>query len=170
MIRIPCRTGLSLRRVVVLSIAAAAPVLLASMCQGLADEVRLKNGMIIEGKPVPLMGLDLTAIQTLKKNPTSVYPVLMIDTGIARYFVPEKQKVEVNRASGLASRFEKFKIDRLRSSRSLGPTVMGSFLNVTDFDKFGVRTVRVKTDRGEINIVEGVKEIGPQYLWLEGIN
>lgn len=170
MIRFDQKASSNFRRMIVLGIAAAAPVFAVTVPRGIADEVRLKNGMVIEGKPVPLMGMDLKAIQTLKKSPTSVYPVLMIDTGIARYFVPEKQKVEVNRASGLASRFEKFKIDRLRSARSLGPTVMGSFLSVTDFDKYGVRTVRVKTDRGEISIVEGVKEIGPKYLWLEGIN
>ena len=46
---------------------------------------------------------------------------------------------------------------------------VGSFSDVTDFDKYGRRTVTLKTSKGALALLQGVTEITPSYLKVIGL-
>jgi len=64
---------------------------------------------------------------------------------------------------------EKYPISQ--RARHAGPTVktVGPLLKVLPFDKFGRRTVTMLTARGEEKIVQGITELTPTYVKVEGI-
>ncbi len=132
----------------------------------LAGEVRLKNGLVIEGKPVPLQNLGTQPKPV--SSPTIVYPILMIETGVARYFVPTRQVVEINRDIEL-QRLETFTLPQKRTGGRSMVASLGSLVDVTPFDEFGRRRITLATERGPLHIVQGVTTITPKYLTVKGL-
>src|SRR5688572_11099098 len=81
-----------------LSWLAAGVFLLASA--GHAAEIFLKNGDVIDGKPVPIQALTRAEIERENANNSEYFPILMIHSGIKRHFVPAKQVVNIDQAGG----------------------------------------------------------------------
>jgi len=148
--------------------AAVFSVLLTSNGTALsAGEVLLKNGMRIEGTPVPIAGLTNTLIHQTR-GPTNTYPVIMVDTGMQRYFVHRRQVQEIENIADL-SRYETFKLKQPRRGRRKMVSVVGAFSSVGPFDEFGRRTVTLHTRKKVVPVVQGIVEITPVYLKLNGI-
>ncbi len=143
---------------------------LVALClphQLFAGTVQLKNGMRIEGKPVKIQ--DLTRrLQKMHKGPTVVYSFLNIDTGMKRYFVSARQVQEID-PSVAFSKYDRFNIPQKRTGRKITISSLGPFAKLTEFDKYGRRTVSVRTKRGLIPIVQGISIIDPRYLTITGI-
>jgi len=132
-----------------------------------ADSVTMKNGLFIEGKPVPVQGLTKKIIKQ-KAGPTTIYSLLMVHTGMKRYFMGGKLAASVD-PSAILSRYETFKLPQRKSGRKFTITSLGSFANVTKFDNYGSRTVSIQTKRGLQPIVQGVTSIDPKHLTVVGL-
>ena len=75
---------------------AIAVCLLAGSFQTLwAGEAILKNGLQIKGKPVPIQALTQRLAEK-KAGRIQTYPILMVDTGLVRYFVPDNSVDDKN--------------------------------------------------------------------------
>lgn len=137
-----------------------------------AGEVELKNGTIIRGELAPILGLTNALAAKLQgngpENPDPAAPIIMIDNGIIRYFVPKKSCIRLNNDQEL-SRLETFPIKQRKRSRDHMLNQVGSFIHVTDFDEFGRRTVTLKTNKGDLPFLQGVTEITPHYLKVIGL-
>ena len=132
-------------------------------------EVRLRNGLLLEGKPVPLQGLNRQTIEQNQSGPVNHYPVLLVHTGMIRYFVPSRQVDEINR-DALQS-YEEFKLPpHLKQSRQLMFQTLGGLLEVTDFDEHGRRRVTANVGGTPTHIIQGVTTINPKYLTIEALN
>jgi enterochelin esterase-like enzyme len=132
-----------------------------------AGEVLLKNGMRLEGSPVAIAGLTTTLVHQTK-GPTNTYPVIMVDTGMKRYFIHRRGVQEVVNSADL-SRYETFELKQPKRGRNRMPAVVGAFSNIGPFDEYGRRTVTLRTKRGPVDIVQGITEITPNYLKLNGV-
>jgi predicted esterase len=132
-----------------------------------AGEVRLKSGFLIEGTPVPVMGLTEKLIQQ-SRGPVPTYPILMVDAGIKRFFVGGRRVVERNRDADL-SKYETFDLQHKKSAQKLAPSSLGAYTDVTPFDRFGRRTVTIRTGRGPVPIVQGITRVSPKYLTVQGL-
>ncbi|MCH7988312.1 MAG: hypothetical protein IID46_04080 [Planctomycetes bacterium] len=132
-----------------------------------AGDVLLKNGMRLEGSPVFIAGLTTTLVHQ-KRGPTDTYPVLMVDTGMKRYFIHRRMVREVVNSADL-SRYETFDVPQPKRGRKKIVDVIGAFSNVGPFDEYGRRTVTLRTKRGSLDIVQGITRITPHYLKLSGI-
>ncbi|MCH9654276.1 MAG: hypothetical protein K0U86_14220 [Planctomycetes bacterium] len=137
-----------------------------------AGEVELKNGTIIQGELAPILGLtDALAAKLQGKGPEDPdpkAPIIMIDNGIIRYFVPTRLMKRFNNDQEL-SRLETFLLKQQTRSRNHMLKEVGSFSDVTDFDKYGRRTVTLKTSKGALALLQGVTEITPSYLKVIGL-
>ena len=142
-------------------------LLLGLTLQVQAGEVRLKSGFTIEGNPVPVMGLTEKLSQQ-NKGPVPTYPILMVDAGIKRVFVGGRRVVERNRDADL-SKYETFDLKQKKSGQTFGPSSLGAYEDVTPFDRFGRRTVTVRTGRGSVPIVQGITRISPSYVTVQGL-
>lgn len=142
-----------------------------------AAEVRLKNGTVLEGGGTLLPTLINRPGKTPTENVPS-YPVLMVNVPpLQRYFVPSKQVESENRDLDLGRR-ETIPIrqDPTPTSSALGS--IGDFIEPPPpFDNFGRRLVKLRTERGETGIIQGITEIGPKsvkivarkYHWETGM-
>lgn len=137
-----------------------------------AGEVELKNGTIIRGELAPILGLTEALAAKIQgkgpDDPDPKAPIIMVDNGIIRYFVPNRSIARFNMDQEL-SRFETFSLKQQKRNRDRMLKEVGSYLDVTDFDKFGRRTVTLKTAKGALPLAQGVTEITPHYLKVMGL-
>ena len=142
-----------------------------------AGEVELKNGTIIQGELAPILGLtDILAARIEgnvvdRRQSSRTFdgaPIYLIDNGIVRYFVPRLMVKGKNTDQEL-SRLETFPIKQQTQSRDQMLKEVGSYIDVTDFDKYGRRTVTLKTSKGDLPLLQGVTEITPSYLKVIGL-
>ena len=133
----------------------------------LAGEVLLKNGTLIQGKPVPIQSLSLAGKRSAGEIAT--YPILLVQTDLQRYFVPARQVSDINKDADLG-RFETFKLRQRKTARKLMLQSVGTFREVTPLDQFGRRRVTVSGPKAPIHIFQGVTEIHPKQLTVIGLN
>ena len=133
-----------------------------------AGGVVLKNGVAIEGTPIPVSGLTRSIIMQSRSDWKS-YPILMIDSKIKRYFVHHYYRgMQIDKNIDLGS-YESFKIPQTKGSSKRGPTKLGNFAEVTKFDEHGRRRVTVLSGQKPVHIVQGITHISSKYLTLEGL-
>ena len=154
-----------------LAVAALWPVLLLGTARfAAADEVPLKNGLLLKGKLVPIQSLTERAYQP-QRGPIIRSPIIMIDTSWKRYFVP-RRRVDLDNVSRVAdlARYELFTLPQRKTSLKPMFGSLGTLKEVTPFDEYGRRRISVSTSRGIEPIFQGVTEIGPNYLKVIGLS
>lgn len=134
-----------------------------------AGEVRMRSGMVLNG--------SVRKLQSLTGKPDNqanvvTYPIVMIQSGGARYFLSSRQIPEggLNPEGNLA-KFEVFSIKQARTSpKSRTFASVGQFANVDPFDKFGHRTITLSTSNKPISVHQGIVEVSPTTTKLWGLN
>lgn len=141
-----------------------------------AGEVELEHGTIIRGSLVPILGLTDALASKLEgdvplQESARTFdgaPIYLVDDGMVRYFVPRRQVVRKNQDQEL-SRLETFKLPQKVTGRNQMLKTVGPYIDVTDFDKYGRRTVTLNTSKGNLPLLQGVTEITPHHLKLTGL-
>jgi len=150
--------------------AVVATMLAFSATFAAGGEVRLKSGFVLSGK--------ISEIETLlppphkpKKGPTVITPILSVTNPLQRYFVPIRQKESINNDINL-SRNETFSLkQQKRSGSSMAIGVIGDFREKPGpFDAFGRRTVHLRAIPRNLDVIQGVAEITPEYLKILALN
>jgi len=142
-----------------------------------AGEVELKHGTIIRGDLAPILGLtqalaariegDVPREESSRKFTGA--PIFMVDNGLIRYFVSRRNVKRYNLDQEFLSEQEIFPIKQRVTGRGQMLKEVGSFIDVSDFDEFGRRTVTLSTNKGNLALLQGVTEITPQYLKVTGL-
>jgi predicted esterase len=138
----------------------------ASLARG--GELKLKDGTILTGKPSQLQSLGKIKKPVKEDEIRTFYVYMIDDNGAVRYFVPRLQVAEYNRDSDLG-KFEKFTLLQKKSGRNLQIAQIGMVSEHGPFDEFGRRLVTLKAADKEINVIQGVVEINPRYVKVQGI-
>ena len=133
-----------------------------------ADELHLKNGLILTGTALTVPGLNnATAHRNLDpNNPANTF--WMVDDGVRRYFVSRRQVADQIDNDELA-RTVSYEVDRETRSRTTGPSAVGAFAMVEPFDQYGRRTVKLRTSRGIVPIVQEITELRPDRAKVESL-
>ncbi|MBX3441503.1 MAG: hypothetical protein KF774_03790 [Planctomyces sp.] len=143
----------------------AAACLAAVTIAASADEVRLPNGIVLNGTVLPIGGPnERTSRQADRDNPSEAF--LLVDDGVRRYIVPNR-RVEFERRDELSG-VPQFEFQRSRRSRSRTPDLIGS-ATFEPFSEFGKRTVTLTTSRGPVAIVQEITRLRPDYAIVEGV-
>ncbi len=133
-----------------------------------AAEVHLKNGDILDGKPIPIQALTRVEIERDKPNNNRYYPILMVHTGLKRYFVSDKQVDHIDQAGGLLN-LEEYTIPQTFRSRRRMLRTLGGVKVDQDFDEFGRRTVSFRLNGEMKPVVQGITKINPRYVTVSAI-
>lgn len=131
-------------------------------------EVVLKNGTILEGTPAPIAGLTAFLSKQQQLSPVPNDQLLMIEDGMRRYFVFHRQAVEIDRSVELA-RDEVFELPQRRTGRKLMVASVGSFQRVEPFNASGHRKITLTTDRGPLEIIQGITELTPKFIKITAL-
>lgn len=135
-----------------------------------AGEVKLKNGVTLNGSVHPVEML-VKAPQRPNNLPTTSTPILMVQTPLARTFVPYRQRVsssdELDLGRGESFKFNQKKMDG--GTRLIG--VVGDFVEKpTAFDAFGRRALKLRLAKSIETIYQGITEITPEFVKITALN
>jgi len=132
-----------------------------------ADIATLKNGMTIDGSGSPLSSLYAAPTQALGSNVPSKR-IVVFDNQLTRTFFGTNQLAKEFTPSP-PIRAEAIKIDQRVATSGLRIGSVGSPIRTDPFDEWGRRIVIMRTDRGTLDIVQGITEITPTWTKLEAI-
>ncbi|WP_166830985.1 carboxylesterase family protein [Thalassoroseus pseudoceratinae] len=130
-----------------------------------AGEVRLANGVILEGRWAYLPGLGRADL--MRKS--AFRPVVMVDDSLRRYLVPKGQVENIDDAAGVTINQEHFSLPQRTKTRVAKFGQIGSVRVLDDFDDFGRRTVEVQTGRGPMKVVQGITKITPTHVEVKAL-
>ncbi|HEV3138416.1 MAG TPA: peptidase [Pirellulales bacterium] len=128
--------------------------------------ILLKDGRTLRGKIGLVAGL---AENPLSPKNDEGKGITFADDDLCRVFIPTRQiekileadKGEIPEIIRIEQRVAKDA--RLKISR------VGPILKVTKFDELGHRTTTMATDKGPLDIIQGITEIGPVYTKVEAL-
>lgn len=131
-----------------------------------ADGVILKNNFYLEGRPFEVQAVSTSVPSNAGKVINR--PVMMIDAGMRRYYVPVQKVANVLDDTGLGSP-ELFDLRLPR--RPVGNVVasIGPLRDVTPFGTDGRRQVTLNFARGPVVIDQGIFEIGPKFMRVSAL-
>ena len=130
-----------------------------------AATIVLKDGRRLSGSIAPVTGLA-NNLQAAKDDAATI---VLIDDNLKRIFVPKANVLKIDEVDAGEV---KEKITILPPpARRAGTRVahVGQLLKVGPFDKFGRRTVRMMTDKGPLDIVQGITQITPLWTKVEAL-
>jgi len=133
-----------------------------------AAVVTMKSGVQFEGK--------VTKIGSLNENPLNphrtagavdVKPIVILDDELRWVFVPNHQVASF--ADSPSSGQEKIVIDQRVASAGKRVSSVGPILGISQFDEWGRRVFSMQSDKGRLDIVQGITMITPTYTKVEGL-
>lgn len=134
---------------------------------GLAGQVVLQNGTIIEGTIAPIPGL--TEAQALHQaGEIKTKPFVLIDQEYKRYFVGRQQLQSIDQGKRLIP-YDFFDLPKTGTASPLPIGSMGLPRRVTPFDEYGGRTITLNTQKGPFDVVQKITRISPAYVTIEGV-
>jgi predicted esterase len=135
-----------------------------------AETILLKNGMQLSGSLGQLENLKTGALGAFggKEGGTNIKSIVLVDDGLRRTLVPALQ------VNGVPD------VSKAREVRILVPqqvyngkdkmAKVGDVLKVTEFDEFGRRVFTMASDDGPRHVIQGITEVTPLYVRLQGLN
>ncbi len=159
------------------AVAAATVAALVSVGVVRAGEVRTQSGFAVSGRPVRLEGLTTKAARR-NRGPVNIRHVWMVDDGLRRTFVPQRLVDDEDVSTESLLTTEEFELRRQNTSRTIGPSIVGSYLEKTPFDKDGRRRVTLSGARGPIHIFQAITKLRPDtvtvsstsHRWTHGLS
>jgi hypothetical protein len=131
-------------------------------------EYVLKDGRVLRGSHGKVSTLGESPIASQADSGT-VENILFVDDNLRRTFFPERLCREM-RDEDNRQMDEKFSI-RQHVARSGGYIkVVGQPLRIEPFNEFGRRIFTMATSKGQVNIIQGITELTPQWTKVEGKN
>lgn len=133
-----------------------------------AVTIQLKDGRVLSGKVVQVSGVaeDPTDPRPMAGE-VKVSPILIIDDGLRRTYVATRD-IEpvppVEEEQGVKFRLWQNVAEHGGFLASVGPR-----LGADPWDPFGRRTFHMKGPDGPLSIIQGITEITPQYVRIEGL-
>lgn len=142
--------------------AAALAAALAPQLSAAATYV-LKDGRILEGRSIEFASVA----QTTPPGPDAITPILVIDDGLHRFYVPRKL-VQEARASG-AEAPEQFIIPQQIPDGGKKVAGVGVMIQAQPFDQFGRRIYTMATSQGPTPIIQGITLVTPKWTKIEAL-
>jgi pimeloyl-ACP methyl ester carboxylesterase len=133
-------------------------------------ELRLKNGTVLHGN-IDKLDTLLVGPKRPKEGVVPNYPIYVIDTPLKRYAVHRSQEDTLNPDAELI-RLEGYKIEQTRKPNSgqIIDAVQGFTRPPGPFDEHGRRRVLLNTANGELEVIQGITNLTPEWTKVAAIN
>jgi enterochelin esterase-like enzyme len=135
-----------------------------------AETIVLKNGMRFEGQIGRITSMAnpvLSPTGASSGNPTGVKPVILVDDGLRRIFVSSYQLSAI--PGETVARPETFRVPQKVAESGFQVNIVGPAVKVQPFDEFGRRIYTMVGAKGNIDVVQGITEVTPNYIRVQGL-
>ncbi|MFM1902407.1 MAG: hypothetical protein RLZZ440_307 [Planctomycetota bacterium] len=133
-----------------------------------ADRVQLTDGRILEGRFVPLQGVVVDPLEAIQQGSGGGGPILMCDDELTRTMVSKRLVRNVEPAA-IDPGMERIKIPQRVPENGQQVGGVGGIVATTPFDEYGRRVLTLATVAGRLDVVQGITEITPRWVRIEGI-
>ncbi len=136
-----------------------------------AERVELTDGRMLDGKVVLLTSMAESLANPRPDGAPEPRKILMIDDNLRRTFVSaSKQRVQQVNEGDAGEAIEHLSIKGQRVARS-GSRVasVGPLPQITPFDPYGHRMVKMLTSKGEVPVLQGITEVTPTWCKVEAL-
>ncbi|GAA4424510.1 alpha/beta hydrolase-fold protein [Bremerella cremea] len=133
----------------------------------MATIVELKNGMRLEGSVGKIASMSDDPLKTPTAGAVDNQLIVFVDNDLKRTFVSTYQVQDVQEAA--STPVERVKIDQRVASSGRTVHAVGEGIRITPWDEFGRRIYSMQTARGQIDVIQGITEITPQWTRVEGL-
>lgn len=138
------------------------------VCPARADRVELSDGRILEGRFARVPGVAVDPLSD-SDGPSGGESILMCDDELTRTMVAKRRVADVVEAP-LDLGLERIPIPQRVPEDGRRVAGIGSILAATPFDDFGRRILSLATASGRVDVVQGITEITPRWVRVEGIH
>ncbi len=129
---------------------------------------RIPQGIV---KKYPTITLDIPLQAGKDEDAILIYSFWMLDDGMRRYWIADRQLKEKPNEDVLLSQFEKFDIKPKRQGGALVVESVGPYLSVSPFNNSGHREVTVLSpNRKPLPLIQGLTQLRPQSCTVTGLN
>ena len=129
------------------------------VAQRIQEIITHENGLQFEGERVPIHEYSESLADSFNNQNASI---TMVNDGLRRVFFPIRRVANLGRSD----RNEIF-IDVAQKSWGGSQNGYGLLIGMTKFDENGHRILRVRTDKGVRQYVQGITRVGPRYCEVE---
>jgi len=151
-----------------LATSAAAAALLAMAPFAAADRVELADGRVLDGSFAMVGGVADNPLEDGAAAQPAAQPIVVCDDGLTRTMVSKRQVVRTERSAD-ALGTERLSIPQFVPDKGRRVAGIGSIVAATPFDDFGRRTLSLATANGRVDVVQGITEITPRWIKVEGL-
>lgn len=132
-----------------------------------ADQILHKDGRLLDGK---FARMSKTAEDPLKNfDPETAQPIFLCDDNLRRTMVPFSL-LNPTSLRALAEPTQKIVLQQEVSNGKSRVACAGPLLGVQPFDAFGRRIIKIGTNQGPLDVIQGVTLITPHWTRIEGLN
>jgi predicted esterase len=132
-----------------------------------ADQILHKDGRLLDGK---FARMSKTAEDPLKNlDPETAQPIFLCDDNLRRTMVPFNL-LNPTSLRPLAEPTQRIVLQQAVSTGKSRVACVGPLLAVQPFDPFGRRIIKIGTNQGPLDIIQGVTQITPEWTKIEGLN
>lgn len=128
------------------------------------SRLMMRDGRILEGRLA-----QIAATIDSPKAANQAKTMVLVDDGLRRIFVPQRQVQEANELDA-GDPVERFEIPQQISESGSKVAAVGEIFGVTEFDDFGRRIIRMETNLGPQAVIQGITEITPEWTKLECVD
>lgn len=134
-----------------------------------ADTVKLKNGTILEGGYGAITSLKTDLLRNAPPPSAATRQIGLVDDDLRRIFFGENQRAAEVVASSRGA-MERIKI-RQQTAESAPKDIItvGPIVRIGPFDEWGRRNFTMLGPDGNIDIIQGITEITPNWTQLEAL-
>jgi predicted esterase len=138
--------------------------LIAFANQAKTNEFVLKDGRVLSGS----MG-ETDSLSDIAPNAgAALQRIIFIDDQLRRTFI-SRRLVQQVRPPANPTADERFNLHQVVARGGQSISSVGPMMKLTPFDEFGRRTYTMNTNKGAINVIQGITLLSPQYAKVEGL-
>ena len=140
-----------------------------------AGEAQLKNGTIVQGNMwlmSSLSGHPVGKDQLLAPKDAAPVPhnIVLIDNGWQKYYVPTQQIPNQQFNNNALLKPQAFTLKHQKTTQIQIVASVGSMRDVQPFDEHGRRRLTLETQKGPLQVIQGITQIEPDHVIIEGLN
>jgi predicted esterase len=132
------------------------------------DRVELTDGRVLEGRFAMLPGVVVDPFAEPPEGRSGGEPIVVCDDGLTRTMVPKRRVVKAE-TGPVDLGLERIEIPQRVADEGRRVAAVGAVLEATPFDEFGRRILTLMTADGRLDVVQGVTEITPRWVRVEGL-
>ena len=136
---------------------------------GVAAELLMRDGRVIEGRLAQVASLGGIPQPHSATGDGPVTLIVLADDDLRRTFVPRWQIQSVLQAEAGGPADEKFLLRQRTLRQGRAVRTVGPIVNLSPFDEFGRRILRMNTRQGPVDVVQGITELTPRWAKVEGL-